>query len=87
MTRYSAVVPVYNRPEEVGELLQSMKRQSLPFYEILIIEDGSDRRCDSIVARYVDLPVKYHYKENSGQGFSRNYGFKKASGDYFVVFD
>ncbi len=88
MIRYSAVVPVYNRPEEVDELLQSMVLQSLQFYEILIVEDGSDRKCDKIVTKYGEvLPVKYHYKENSGQGFSRNYGFAKASGDYYIVFD
>jgi glycosyltransferase involved in cell wall biosynthesis len=86
--KFSVIIPVYNRPEEVDELLESLSNQSQIPYEILIIEDGSSLKCDDVVSKYENkLPVKYLYKENSGQGFSRNYGFEKATGDYFVVFD
>lgn len=85
---YSVIVPVYNRPDEVDELLQSLTKQTFTDFEILIIEDGSKNRCDHVVDLYKEqMNVQYHFKENSGQGYSRNYGFERASGDYFVVFD
>lgn len=85
---FSVIIPVYNRPHEVDELLNSLTKQSYQNFEILIIEDGSEDRCESIAERYSDqLDISYYYKENSGQGFSRNYGFERANGDYFIVFD
>lgn len=85
---YSVIVPVYNRPDEVDELLQSLTRQTFRDFEVLIIEDGSENRCEDVVGRYRDrLNIRYYYKENSGQGFSRNFGFERAKGDYYVVFD
>ncbi|MDX1639119.1 MAG: glycosyltransferase [Balneolaceae bacterium] len=86
--RYSIIIPVYNRPSEVDELLESLTDQDYTDFEVLIIEDGSEERCEDVVDRYRDqLEIRYYYKENSGQGFSRNYGFERASGDYFIVFD
>lgn len=85
---FSIIIPVYNRPKEVDELLESLCKQSYTNFETLIIEDGSDKTCKNIVNSYKDrLDIRYYYKENSGQGFSRNYGFERARGDYFVVFD
>lgn len=85
---FSVIIPVYNRPQEVDELLDSLTKQSCQQFETLIIEDGSEDRCKHIVENYSDrLNISYYYKENSGQGFSRNYGFDRAKGDYFVVFD
>lgn len=85
---FSVIIPVYNRPQEVDELLDSLTKQSYQQFETLIIEDGSEDRCKHIVENYSDrLNISYYYKENSGQGFSRNYGFDRAKGDYFVVFD
>lgn len=85
---YSVIVPVYNRPNEIDELLNSLVQQTFKDFEVLIIEDGSDNKCDHIVNLYSDrLNLRYFYKENSGQGFSRNYGFERAKGDYFIVFD
>ncbi|MGD8749258.1 MAG: glycosyltransferase [Balneolaceae bacterium] len=85
---FSVIIPVYNRPEEVDELLESLTKQTYRHFETLIIEDGSEEKCEKIVEKYRDqLDIKYFYKENSGQGFSRNYGFERAEGEYFIVFD
>ena len=85
---YSVIVPVYNRPDEIYELLKSLTKQTYNQFEVLIIEDGSENRCEQIVRQFKDqLDIRYYYKENSGQGFSRNFGFEHARGDYFVVFD
>lgn len=86
--RYSVIVPVYNRPDEVDELLASLVPQTVKNFEVLIIEDGSTIRCESVVDRYRDqLHIEYFYKPNSGPGPSRNFGFAQAHGDYFVIFD
>lgn len=86
--RFSVIIPVYNRPDELRELLDSLTRQTVLPYEVLVIEDGSSVKADSVVAEVADrLPVKYFMKPNSGQGFTRNYGFERATGDYFVIFD
>lgn len=88
MRFYSVIIPVYNRPNEVDELLNSLLKQTFSNFEVLIIEDGSEEKCEAIVEGYQSqLDIKYFYKPNSGQGFSRNFGFEKALGDYFVVFD
>lgn len=85
---YSIIIPVYNRPDEIYELLESLTKQTYTNFEVLIIEDGSQKTSKNIVHQFTDrLDIKYYYKENSGQGFSRNYGFERAKGDYFVVFD
>jgi len=88
MRYYSIIIPVYNRPDEIEELLQSLTGQTFKNFEVIIIEDGSDKTCKSVIARYKDkLTIQYYFKENTGQGFSRNLGFEKANGDYFIVFD
>lgn len=86
--RYSVIIPVYNRPEEINELLESLTDITYKSFEVLIIEDGSTDTCGHIVDRFKQtLDVHYYQKENTGQGFSRNFGFEHAKGDYFVVFD
>ncbi|MEO9482103.1 MAG: glycosyltransferase [Ekhidna sp.] len=88
MPKYSIIIPVYNRPDEVDELLKSLTFQMLDDFEVLIIEDGSNIRCEDKVALYDQkLNIRYYFKENSGQGFSRNYGFERASGEWLIVFD
>lgn len=88
MRYYSVIVPVYNRPQEVHELLASLCLQTFKNFEVLIVEDGSDSPCKEIVNSFEDkLNIQYFFKPNSGQGFSRNYGFERAKGDYFIVFD
>jgi glycosyltransferase involved in cell wall biosynthesis len=86
---FSLIIPVYNRPEEIGELLESVAQADYhaPF-EVVIVEDGSSVPCKDIVTAYHNrLDISYYFKENSGPGDSRNYGMKVAKGDYFLIFD
>ncbi|MCL5246183.1 glycosyltransferase [Cellulophaga sp. 20_2_10] len=85
---FSFIVPVYNRPNEIGELLESLEKQTYTKpYEIVIVEDGSTISSEEEVARFSTLPISYYKKENSGPGDSRNYGMRKAKGNYFIVLD
>lgn len=85
---FSIIIPLYNRPQEIDELLLSLTKQTYLQFEVLVIEDGSVNDAVSIVASYEDrLDVKYFVKPNEGQGFARNFGFERAKGDYFVIFD
>src|SRR5687767_2949985 len=85
---FSIIIPLYNRPQEIDELLHTLTQQTYTQFEVLVIEDGSKLDAREIVESYTDkLDIKYFVKENEGQGFSRNYGFARAKGDYFVVFD
>ncbi|WPR70898.1 glycosyltransferase [Flavobacterium sp. NG2] len=86
---FSLIIPVYNRPDEVEELLESLVQTTYksPF-EIVLVEDGSTLRCEEVVSKFTNqLSISYYYKENSGPGDSRNYGMQKAKGDYFIIFD
>ncbi|MEY3451867.1 MAG: putative glycosyltransferase EpsJ [Bacteroidota bacterium] len=85
---YSIIVPVYNRPDEIQDLLTCLATQTFTNFEVLIIESGSTIKSDEVVKSFEDkLTIKYFFKGNDGQGFSRNYGFARASGDYFIVLD
>lgn len=86
---FSIIVPVYNRPDEVHELLESLTKQTYEHsFEIIIVEDGSTLKCDSIVKKFAtQLNVIYVYKDNSGAGASRNYGMHLAKGNYFIILD
>lgn len=86
--RHSIIVPVYNRPDEVKDLLESLLAQTRKDFEIIIVEDGSTIPCEEVVNTYSGkLPIRYYFKPNSGPGPSRNFGFVHAQGEYFVVFD
>ncbi|MDR1895263.1 MAG: glycosyltransferase, partial [Prevotellaceae bacterium] len=88
MPYFSVIVPVYNRPDEVDELLESLTVQKDRNIEIIIVEDGSSKPCELIVNKYISsLAIKYFYKSNSGPGPSRNYGASKSQGDYLIFFD
>ncbi|GAB2774704.1 glycosyltransferase [Rhabdobacter roseus] len=88
MRYYSIIIPVYNRPDELDELLGSLTRQTYRDFEVLVIEDGSSRTSQDVVQKYLSqLTIRYFVIENRGQGFARNYGFAQARGEYFVVFD
>jgi glycosyltransferase involved in cell wall biosynthesis len=86
--KYSVIVPVYNRPDEVNELLHSLTLQQYRNFEVIIVEDGSTNPCRDVVDSFRDrLQLEYVVKQNSGPGPSRNVGYAMAKGDYMVVFD
>ena len=86
--KYSIIVPVYNRPDEVDELLESLSSQTLKDFEVVIVEDGSQKPCKDVCDKYADiLDLHYYAKENSGPGQSRNYGVERAKGEYVIVLD
>lgn len=86
--KYSVIIPVYNRPEEVDELLHSLTRQSFTGFEVVVVEDGSTVSCKEVVDKYAGrLAIRYFVKPNSGPGQSRNYGAERSQGDYLVIFD
>lgn len=84
----SLIVPVYNRPDELDELLDTLTRQSRTDFEVVIVEDGSDADCRGVVGRYADrLDIAYHYQPNGGPSSARNAGARIARGDFFVFTD
>ncbi|AKA36574.1 glycosyltransferase [Flagellimonas lutaonensis] len=87
--KLSFIIPVFNRPDEVDELLQSLVEQDFDGeFEVVIIEDGSTETSEGVIGRYIEqLSISYYQKENTGPGDSRNYGMKKAKGNYFIVLD
>jgi glycosyltransferase involved in cell wall biosynthesis len=88
MRKYSVIIPVYNRPDELQELLTCLSTQTYTNFEVIIVEDGSKIKADQVVSSFQkDLDIHYFYKENGGQGFARNTGFEKASGEYFILLD
>ena len=86
--RYSVIIPVYNRPDETRDLLESLVAQTRKDFEVLVIEDVSTITSEEIVNEFEkELPIRYYVKSNSGPGPSRNFGFSHARGDFFIVFD
>ena len=86
--RYSIIVPVYNRPDEVNELPESLTRQEEKDFEVVIVEDGSKTPCQKVCDQYAGrLDLHYFMKPNSGPGQSRNYGAERAKGDYLLILD
>ena len=86
--KYSIIVPVYNRPDEVDELLQSLSQQTLKDMEVIIVEDGSTQPCEAVVQKYAGkLQLRYYTKENSGPGPTRNFGAEHSQGDYLIFLD
>jgi glycosyltransferase involved in cell wall biosynthesis len=85
---FSVIIPLYNRPQEIEELLYTLTKQTYTQFEVLVIEDGSVNDAGRVVEGYKNrLDITYYFKSNEGQGFTRNYGFSRAKGDYFVIFD
>lgn len=88
MEKYSIIVPVYNRPAEVADLLESLAGQTARNFEVILVEDGSTVPCREIAERYSGkLDLKYCFKENEGRSIARNYGMERASGTFFIFFD
>lgn len=85
---FSVIVPLYNRPAEIKEMLTSLLDQTYHDFEVIIVEDGSKNKAEDIVNKFKDkLNIQFYFKKNEGQGFARNYGFERAKGDFFIVFD
>ncbi|WP_040490748.1 glycosyltransferase [Indibacter alkaliphilus] len=85
---FSVIIPVFNRSEEIVELLHSLCLQDCSDFEVIVVDDGSDPPCQSQVDFFLDkLPISYFHINNIGQGFARNFGIEKAQGQYFVFFD
>ena len=86
--KFSFIIPVYNRPDEVDELLDSLTRQTEKDFEVIVVEDGSAVPCRDVCDKYTDrLDLHYYMKPNSGPGQSRNYGVERAKGDYVLILD
>lgn len=85
---FSIIIPLYNRPDEIQELLETLITQTNKNFEVVIVEDGSTIKSDKIVEEYTDrLDIQYFFKPNTGPGMSRNFGFEKAKNDYFIILD
>ena len=85
----SLIIPVYNRPDEIDELLESLTKQTFqnPF-EVIVVEDGSSQNCENIIEKYrAHLNLKYFLKHNTGAGLSRNFGMENTTGNYFIILD
>ncbi len=86
--KYSLIIPVFNRPDEVSELLESLTTQTFRDFEVVVVEDGSQVPCQEVVERYRDrLDIQYHTKPNSGPGQTRNYGAERSRGEWLIVLD
>lgn len=85
--KYSVIVPVYNRIEEVRDLLQSLAEQTFGDFETILVEDGSTEPCEEIAKAFPEANTRYYYKSNEGRSIARNYGMERARGQYFVFFD
>lgn len=86
--KFSIIVPVYNRIDEVADLLESLSRQTVNNFELVLVEDGSTQPCKDVVKLYEGkFPIQYYYKENEGRSIARNYGMERTEGDYFIFFD
>jgi glycosyltransferase involved in cell wall biosynthesis len=86
--KYSIIIPVYNRPNELDELLESIAKQTITDFEVIVIDDGSTESCEYIANKYItQYSLSYYYKENSGPGQTRNFGAGKSRGDYLIFLD
>ena len=86
--KYSFIIPVYNRPDEVDELLDSLTRLKMHDFEVIVVEDGSAVPCREVCEKYSQqLDIHYYMKPNSGPGQSRNYGVERAKGEYVLILD
>ncbi len=85
--RFSIIVPVYNRIDEVRDLMESLDKQSLKNFEAIFVEDGSTQPCEQVFSEFPNVRARYFFKENEGRSIARNYGMERAEGDYFIFFD
>ncbi len=85
---FSIIIPVFNRPNEVDELLESLTQQTIKTFEVIVVDDGSELTCDEVVSKFNDkLSIHYFYKTNSGPGLTRNFAAEKSLGEYLLILD
>jgi len=88
MPKYSVIVPIYNRPDEMAELLESLTLQTYKNFEVIVLEDNSPNKCDLIVESFKDrLDARYFFIPGTDRSYRRNYGMEQAKGEYFILFD
>src|SRR5690554_1500741 len=87
--KYSFIIPVFNRPQEVRELFRSiLSLEPAPGFEVVLVEDGSTQTCETVVKEFEErFPIRYFQKHNTGPGDSRNYGMSRARGAFFLILD
>lgn len=86
--RFTVIIPVYNRPDEVRELMESLVCQTNKDFEVVVVEDGSSVPCEDVVKEYAEkLDLHYYFKPNSGPGQTRNYGAERSHGEYLLILD
>lgn len=86
--KFSIIIPVYNRPDEIADLLESLDKQTVKNFEVVITEDGSTVPCSDVVARYADrLSITYLVQPNEGRSPARNRSMSHARGEWMVFFD
>lgn len=85
---FSVIIPVFNRPDEVAELLESLANQTTKTFEVIVVDDGSDARCEAVVSAFQErMNIRYFYKQNSGPGPTRNFAATKSTGEYLLILD
>lgn len=86
---FSIVIPTYNRAHLVGLILDSVRQQVFPDFEVLVVDDGSTENTEAVVgaAGATDPRVKYLPKTNAERGAARNYGLAHARGTYALFLD
>ena len=88
MPKYSVIVPIYNRPDEMAELLESLTLQTYKDFEVIIVEDNSPNKCDLVADSFKDrLEVHYFFVPGTDRSYRRNYGMEQAKGEYFILYD
>ena len=88
MRLYSIIIPAYNRPDELDDLLSSLCKQTYVHFEVIVVEDGSEIPAKEIVGRYQGrLDLHYYVISNSGPGMARNHGARQARGEYLLILD
>lgn len=86
--RFSFIVPVYNRPQEVKELLESMVQQRTGDFEVVLVEDGSSVPCSPLLPYFKRLlPITYVQIPNGGPSRARNKGVEQSRGEWLIFLD
>ena len=83
----SIIIPAYNAAPFIEETIQSIFGQTYPYWEIIIIDDGSTDNTASIINSIHDNRVKMIRQENAGVASARNNGFSYTNGKMVVFFD